>query len=112
MALKLTRTERWILANQCRILEALYPKEARDFARDREALEHGFEGAYSDIIPHIYDESEGLSAEECSEVVQIMDMHLALKRSYEALADKSGIKEYGIKFQGFDGNNETAQMAY
>ena len=112
MALKLTRTERWILVNQYRILEALYPKEARDFARDRYALEHGFEGEYPDIIPNIYDESEGLSAEECSEVIQIMDMHRALKRSYEALKDKTGIKEYGIKFQGFDGNNETAQMAY
>ena len=60
----------------------------------------------------MYEDKETLSAKECSEVVKILDMHRALKRSYEALADKSGIKEYGIKFAGFDGNNETAQMAY
>src|SRR3954468_5735854 len=112
MALKLTRTERWILANQYRILEALYPDEAKRLAEYREAIEHGYELHYDWIAHSIYDKGDALSAEECKEVIQILDMHRALKRSYEALTDKSGIKEYGVKFAGFDGNNETAQMAY
>jgi hypothetical protein len=39
--MKLTRTERWILANQYRILEVLYPKEADSLSYAREAFEHG-----------------------------------------------------------------------
>ena len=38
-------------------------------------------------------ERNGLTDEECTEVVHILDMHRALKRSYEALSDKGGIEE-------------------
>lgn len=41
-----------------------------------------------------------------------MAMYDALQRSYDALADKTGIDEYDITFQGYDGNNETKYMGY
>lgn len=110
--MELSRTERWMLANQYRILEALYPDEADAFAEAREALESGYELHYRWLAERIYDAPDTMTAEECTEVVDILDMHRALKRSYEALSDKSGIEEYAIQFHGFDGNNETKQLAY
>lgn len=40
------------------------------------------------------------------EVREIFAMFFALRRSYDALPDKSGINESLITFDGFDGNNE------
>jgi uncharacterized protein YfbU (UPF0304 family) len=110
--MKLSRTERWILSNQYRILETLYPAEAASYARNREALDSGYELHYGWMAERIYDEDDMLSEEDCREVMQILNMYLALKRSYEALQDKSGIEEWQIKFSGFDGNNETTRLAY
>lgn len=110
MAIELSRVERWILSNQYRILEALYPEEADHLAHAREALEQGFEGRYEDLASHI-DESV-LSPQECREVVDILAMYDALQRSRTALGEQTKIKEEEVRFAGFDGNNETAQMVY
>jgi uncharacterized protein YfbU (UPF0304 family) len=112
MALKLTKTERWILSNHYRILEVLYPKEAQDLARSRNAIEKGYEGEYDSISSRIYEGSEALSLEECKEVWRILAMYSSLSVSYKALPDKTGIKANSIEFDGFDGNNETSQMTY
>lgn len=106
---KLTKIERWMLSNQLRILEALYPKEAQGFADQREAIESGYELHYNWISDHIYD---GLSTDECREVVDILQLHRVLLSSYEKLDDKAGIKPSDVAFRGFDGNNETKQMLY
>ncbi|MDQ7814217.1 MAG: YfbU family protein [Patescibacteria group bacterium] len=108
--MRFTRTERLLLANQYRILEKLYPDEAGSYATWREALESGYELHYGWIAEHIYEDV--MTDAECREVVDILDMHRALKRAYEALADKSGIEEWKVKFSGFDGNNECKQMGY
>jgi uncharacterized protein YfbU (UPF0304 family) len=108
--MKLSRTERWILANQFRILEKLYPDEADSYAKSRETLECGYELHYRDLAEPVYE--EGLSEEGCNEVIEIMAMFESLKRAYEGLSDKSEINEWEIKFAGFDGNNEGSQMAY
>jgi len=44
------------------------------------------------------------------EVREIYTMFRALKRSYDALPDKSGIDESLITFDGFDGNNEDEHL--
>lgn len=49
----LTREQRWILANQYRILERLYPNEAECHAKAREVLENGYEFNYDWIAQHI-----------------------------------------------------------
>jgi uncharacterized protein len=108
--MELTRTERWILSNQYRILEALYPDEADDYRRTRDAIDSGYELEYERIIPYIYE--NGLSEEECREVTDIMAMFSSLKSSHDALLDKSGIDASRIIFRGFSGNDETSQMAY
>jgi len=41
-----------------------------------------------------------------NEVREIFAMFRALRRSYDALADKSGITEHAIAFDGFDANKD------
>jgi uncharacterized protein YfbU (UPF0304 family) len=106
----LSRTERWMLSNQYRILEALYPDEARDYAHIRDSIESGYELEYGQAPAYIYE--RGLSEEECREVKDIMAMFSSLKASFNSVKDKSGIDESRLNFPGFSGNDETMQMAY
>jgi uncharacterized protein YfbU (UPF0304 family) len=108
--MRLSRTERWILANQYRILERLYPEEADSLAETREALEEGFELHYPP--EGIYADKDIVTEDECREVLDILDMYRAFTSAYDGLKDKKGIDKTLIKFRGFDGNNETKQMAY
>lgn len=108
--MKFTRTERLILSNQYRILEALYPDEARDFAAAGEALTRGYELHYVWIAEHVYEDV--MTEEECREVLDILQMYDYLKIAYDDLADKSGIDERRLRFGGFDGNSEGKQVGY
>ena len=45
--------------------------------------------------------------DRCEHVVDTLNMYRALDRSYKTLADKSGIDPDDVRFDGFDGNNET-----
>ena len=108
--MKLSRLDRMILSNQYRILEALYPHQADEYSRAREAIESGYTFEYERLIEHIRE--DGLSEEECREIREIMKMFSSLKASYNNLEDKSGIDEWRMTFHGFSGNEETSQMAY
>jgi uncharacterized protein YfbU (UPF0304 family) len=110
--MKLTRAERWILSNQFRILEALYPDEAESFQKAREVVEEGYELNYDWITQHISPDNHMLSDEECREIIDILAMFSALKDSYQNLTDASEIEEQAITFGGFDGNSETTQRDY
>jgi uncharacterized protein len=110
--MQLTRTERWMLANQYRILEALYPNEAKVFAEARTALEDGYELEYKTLVQNIYDGDDTMSEAECNEVLDTLQMYSDLHFSYERLDDKSGIDPEKLAFEGYDGNNETKFMAY
>lgn len=112
VSVKLTRTERWMLSNQYKILAALYPDDADYFEKAREAIDCGYELHYDWITDYIYDDRDIMTPEESHEVIDILAAFSAIKWSYEALADKSGIDENHIKFRGFSGNDETKQMAY
>lgn len=110
--MKLSRVERLILANQYRILEALYPDEAESYANRREAIENGYEMHYRWQAEHIYDGDDVMTEEESREVLDILDMFAALKRSQSLVADDASVESWHLTFSGFDGNNETKQMAY
>jgi uncharacterized protein YfbU (UPF0304 family) len=110
--MKLTRAERWILSNQCRILEVLYPEEAEDFQKAREVIEAGYELNYDWITQHISPDNRMLSDEECREIIDILAMFSALKDSYQNLVDPSGIEEHAVMFSGFDGHSEITQRDY
>jgi len=105
----LSLKERLALANQYRILAALHPNEREHYLGHVEALQSGYELHYPAMVEAF---DSGLGKEDCSEVLDILQMYDDLAYSYDALADKDGLTEVDVTFPGFDGNNETARMAY
>jgi uncharacterized protein len=110
--MQLSVNERWILANQYRILAELLPDDRDHFAKARKALERGFALEYNAICEHVSKEADVLAEQDCEEVLDILDMFDALKSSYSRLPDKAGIEQRKTEFQGFDGNRETSQLSY
>ncbi len=72
-------------------------------------MENGYKLHYEDIVENFLEE---MSADECREVIDILDMYRALKSSYKCLPNKAGISEEEIHFDGFDGNDEPNQYLY
>lgn len=111
--IQLNRKERLILANQFRILEKLDPENAEEYKRCLDILCHGFELEYDELAGFVvFPDSEKVSEEACREVIDILAMYRHLQSEYQNLADKSGIHERDLCFFGFDGNYESAQLAY
>jgi uncharacterized protein YfbU (UPF0304 family) len=110
--MELSRSERLILANQFKILEALDDDEAAYYAKCRVIVENGFEGAYNRLAEHIA--REPLTVTDCREVIDTLSMFEALEASYAALSakERKAIPEYEVQFHGYSGNDETALMAY
>lgn len=109
--MKLSKLERLTLANQLKILEALYPDEADYYRTSRIALEEGYALHYEELLHHIYDE---LPEDQCREVVDVLAMYRAITFSLrdQTEADDPLREHYMAKFHGFDGNNEGAQFGY
>src|SRR6266550_8148719 len=76
--LKLTKTERVILANQYRLLEVLVPDEADYFAQRREIVEKGYAIHYSEIDQWFYEEME---PEASREILDILNMFRAISNA-------------------------------
>ena len=108
--MKLTRLERWMLSNQLRILEALYPDEAKSFAITRTAIECGYTLNYDWSIDNIY--RDELSEDACREVFDILEMFSAIERAVDKSTDEEIKKRPFARFIGFDGNNESHQLGY
>ena len=107
--MQLTKVERLLLANQYLILSKLDPQD-ESHTRMVKALEHGYEAAIQEALSkRIFD---GLPEEECHVVQDALELYGTIQRSYDALEDKAGIEEHRVEFSGFDGNHETAHMAY
>jgi len=110
----LSRTERLLLANQYKILEAVSEDDYDEkyYARCREIVERGYEGEYEHIADNVWPDT--MTAEECREVVDTLAMYDMLQVSYGNLsADEQGtIDKYKVQFHGYDGNNEPEFMMY
>jgi uncharacterized protein YfbU (UPF0304 family) len=105
----LTKIERLILANQCAILAILNESDAESYERYREALENGYEAGYRGLLDNMED---GLSADQCTFVIDVLTMYDALQRSQRALPAPSAIPPDKVAFLGFDGNNESEYRGY
>ncbi|PKH51913.1 hypothetical protein CXF68_14990 [Tenacibaculum sp. Bg11-29] len=106
--MELNIKERLQLSFQLSILEKLYPDEQEYYANHRKAIEHGYQLHYDWITEHL---SEGLTTEECSFVLEVLDMYAALHFSVREFKD-SDLTIESVTFPGFDGNNETMYMSY
>lgn len=102
------KLKRYELINQLLILEKLYPEEADYYSQNRKALERGYELHYSWLTENL---SDGLSEEECEQVLNILNMFRSITFSWQQNTGEEEIPD-DLKFKGFDGNNETAYMGY
>jgi len=107
--MKLSKQERWILANQFQILKKLYPENEEMYEKMQTIVEEGYTLNYDWITQNIFDE---MTEDQCKEVIEILDMYTAIYFSHENLTDKTGIDTTYLKFSGFDGNNEAEYMVY
>ncbi len=104
----LTLFERQQLINQYKILELLDPAQS-DYYRDcQRILLEGYSILYADVLEPWTEMSE----DECRYVFDVLDLFRFLRNSYDALEDKQGISEREIQFRGFDGNNESKNLAF
>lgn len=104
-----TVKDRFLISNQLKILEKLYPDEAHTYQIHRKAVEHGFVFHYSWMIEHLKEE---MPVSESEEVVKIFMMYRALKSSFKNLKDRSGINEEDLLFRGFNKTTEEHLLAY
>lgn len=108
--MELTKKERLGFIYQLRILEALYPEEAASYSNHRKALEDGYALHYGWMFDFL---SDDMSAEDCRQVLEILDMYRAITYATKALSDGDELKSHHYaKFLGFDGNSETNEMGY
>lgn len=96
------KLKRFELINQLLILEKLYPEDADGYAENRKALEYGFQLHYDWLTQNLND---GLSKEECREVLDILEMYRSITFSWKRLNPAEDIPRR-LRFEGFDGNNE------
>lgn len=111
--IKLGKLDRIFLINQLRILEVLYPEEAKDMSVQREALERGYEMLYPLDFQHVYVGNDTMSVDESREVWDTMDMFDGIQRSLAEMPEDYELPKYSTtKFLGYDGNTETKFMSF
>lgn len=108
--MKLSRTDRWILANQYRIMAKLYPESAAAYQDNAVALERGYTHAIERAGEHIV--RDDTDHHESAEVDEILAMFNEVQRSYRTLDDRFGIDEGRVQFAGFDGETEGDYLGY
>jgi uncharacterized protein YfbU (UPF0304 family) len=106
---KLEKQYRLLLANQLKILEALYPKDADFYRHSRIALEEGYEAHYSHLFEPFL---APMSDDECREVQDILEMYCQMKSAFERLGKAKGVKKRDVRFPGFDASTEPSQLSY
>jgi len=107
--MQLTKIERVLLANQYRILERLDPENGEIYAVNYRVLESGFELNYA-LLDQIF--KDGVSKEQCKEVLQILTMFETLYQGYLKATTAPDIKIEAISFSGFDEKEEAEHFAY
>ena len=108
--MKLTRTERWILANQYRILAKLEPENAATYRGYIEALERGYANVIDRLSEHVL--RDDTTHRESDEVDEILAMYDALQRSFRTLEDAFGIEDWRVRFPGFNQKEEADYLGY
>ena len=114
--MELKRSERWILSCQYRILEALYPQEADEFRKVREALDRGDAAVIAAHAP-FSDRHEpldpDLSEEDRSRIRRILSLFDALQHSHREMEEPPAIDDpEELLFRGFDAESERALAEY
>jgi uncharacterized protein len=107
--MQLTKKERVFLANQYRILAALDSDSSSHYKELIEIVENGYEIFYSAIDEWF---SEEMPEIEGKFVLDILDLYRAIEDVKRRTKDNTLLAHYFAIFPGFDGNNETSEMAF
>lgn len=107
--MELSKKERLMLINQYRILSILNPDGAASYNVRIKMLENGYSLHYDEMVSWLDD---GMSREECQEVIDILEMYRCLWQSFRKLKDKKGIRKNDVRFPGFDAKDEEKQLNY
>jgi uncharacterized protein len=108
--MKLSRTERWMLANQYRILAALDPTRAAKYNDCVLALEKGYAKVIDRMAAHVSrDDTDHKESEEVDEILTMFD---SLQRAYRILEDPYGVDPAQLQFPGFDAKTEGDYLGY
>lgn len=107
--MELCKRDRALLASQYRILQRLDPEE--DFGAFAEILERGFVSDYSRIENQAEDSE--LPKDECRLVMDIFEVYRALDIYRNSNpGDRHMAQHPWARFRGFDGNRESAHLAF
>lgn len=107
--MELSKKERLMLINQYRILSILNPDGASSYNVRIKMLENGYSLHYDEMVSWIDD---GMSREQCQEIIDILEMYRCLWHSYKKLRDKKGISKKDVRFPGFDAVEEEKELNY
>lgn len=107
--MELSKKERLMLINQYRILSILNPDGASSYNVRIKMLENGYSLHYDEMVSWIDD---GMSREQCQEIIDILEMYRCLWHSYKKLRDKKDISKKDVKFPGFDAVEEEKELNY
>lgn len=107
--MELSKKERLMLINQYRILSILNPDGASSYNVRIKMLENGYSLHYDELFGWLDD---GMSKEQCQEIIDILEMYRCLWHSYKKLRDKKGISKKDVRFPGFDAKEEERELNY
>lgn len=104
--MKLTDTERLILANQYEILGRLNDDE--DSLKISQLLRKGYTSLYLDYL----DLSPTIDPQVEDFVFEVLNMYSEMFMSVPELNNRNGIKDKDLIFPGFDGNKESIYLGF
>jgi uncharacterized protein YfbU (UPF0304 family) len=94
--MRVTPTDRLILMNQYEILNKL--DQSSSYENNIKVLRSGFESEIEYLFSGI--DEEGLSKNDCGEVIDVLAMFDHLIVSLEKMEDKDGLTERDVTFRG------------
>ncbi|MDU4095702.1 MAG: YfbU family protein, partial [Pantoea sp.] len=104
----MTHAQRLILSNQYKLMTLLDPDNGERYRRLQTIIERG----YSLQMRELDREFGELNEEVCRAIINIMEMHHALRVSWENLKDRAAIDERRLHFLGFDAATEARYLGY
>lgn len=108
--MKLTRAERWLLANQYRILQHLSDAPVPLYEQAITILANGYESEYDYAAQYIGEST--VSVEVSSEVKDVLQMFSEFRWIESRISLSDGRHASLFNFWGFDGNNSHDHLAY
>lgn len=108
--MKLTPAERWILANQYRLMQMLSDRPVSLYEHAIKILENGYEDQYDYAAQYLRETP--FPQDVAQEVHDILTMFSQLQWTRDRLSDPDIVSSPRLEFRGFDGNNNPEHLSY